>query len=75
MRLEFDAKVSRLEQLERYAKAKQPGRKHNKRPGVRASERARQRQKQLNALSQSRRKERNAKVAAYWRGELDEHPK
>ena len=75
MRLEFDAKVSRLEQLDRYAKAKQPGRKHDKRPGVRASERARRHQMQSNALKLARKKERSAKVAAYWRGELDEHPK
>lgn len=74
MRLEFDNRVPRAEQLLRTAAAKQPGRKHQKRKGVRAKQRELQKKKHQSALRAKARGEFSARVAAYWRGESDINP-
>lgn len=74
MRLEFDAGVPRQEQLERVDKAKQPGRKHNRKPSSRIVEKRRAGAKKQRAIFDRKFREYKDKIAAYWRGELDTHP-
>jgi hypothetical protein len=74
MRLEFDSSVSRIEQLERTAQAKTPGRKHQKRAGVRANERKRAAKVRASQHASKIRKAFRSGVAAYWKGETDQNP-
>lgn len=74
MRQEFGNNITRAEQLMRVALAKKPGRKHQKRKGVKAKERDRVRVGRHNALVAARRKAFTMKVAEYWRGERAENP-
>lgn len=74
MRLQFGRDVARAEQLMRVALAKQPGRKHQKRKGVKAKERDRLRTARRNAELRVRRAAFSEKVAQYWRGERAENP-
>lgn len=75
MRLEFDQNVSVSEQLLRVAGYKEPGRKHQKRPGIRALERRKAAKIKRQKMHNVAHKKFKAKVAAYWNGELDCYPK
>ncbi len=74
MRQEFDSDVPRKEQLDRVAKAKQTGRKHNHTPSSRVLEKRKAGAKKWCAMQDNRFREIKARVAAYWRGEIDTHP-
>lgn len=74
MKQDFDSSVPVHEQLLRVAKAKEPGRKHQKRPGVKAIERRKLAAKRHAALVAAKRRKFKDLVAAYWRGERDTHP-
>ena len=74
MRLEFDSSVPRLTQLMRVASYKKPGRKHQKRPGIRANERTKASLRRSADLKQIRREQFNAKVRAFWLGERETYP-
>lgn len=74
MRQDFDRSVPEMEQRLRVANAKQPGRKHQKRPGARANEARRASAKRAAALASAKFRKFKARVAAYWRGESDTYP-
>jgi hypothetical protein len=74
MRLEFDKSVPRHEQLLRVDAAKTPGRKHQKRKGVKAKQRATNEAKAKLANMVKQAAAYRSKVRAYWRGEEDESP-
>lgn len=74
MRQDFDRSVPLIEQRMRVAAAKEPGRKHQHRPGIRANERKKLAAKR-HAASMARKKAQfKALVAAYWRGERETYP-
>lgn len=60
--------------LARVRGAKKPGRKHNHTPRGRALQKQLETPVRRQRLENARRKKLNALVAAYWRGEHDEHP-
>ena len=70
----FDAKVPRLDQVLAVAAAKKPGRKHQKRPGNKATQRAHDSAVRAAEMQTKQQRKRRNAVAAYWRGELDEYP-
>lgn len=74
MRLEFDANVPRHEQLLKVDANKTPGRKHQKRAGIRAKERAKASRLRNAALKNKKQAAFKAKVRAYWAGEIDQYP-
>ncbi len=74
MRLEFDKSTPVWEQLLRVSDSKEPGRKHQKRKGVKAKERDKLRQKRSASLKNKKSREFHEKVAAYWRGERQTNP-
>lgn len=74
MRLEFDRSVPVSEQRDRVRAAKEPGRKHQKRPGAKAVERAKATARRRAALLANQAKKHSDAVAAYWRGEAEMHP-
>ena len=74
MRLEFAADVPRVVQLMRTAAAKQPGRKHNKRPGVRVKDRRAAQDKKAWVQRQKLDKRKSDSIRAYWAGESEENP-
>lgn len=74
MRQSFDQSVSLIEQWTRRANFKKPGRKHQKRPGIKAS--AKQKAHLKRSLAEKNRVHRMYKeqVTLYWNGGLDEFP-
>lgn len=75
MRQTFGKSVSVKDQLMRAAKAKEPGHKHQKRPGVKATERRNASAKRHEELQAIKDRKRRQRVAAFFRGEIDEYPK
>jgi hypothetical protein len=74
MRQDFPNSMPRHEQLMRLSAGKTPGRKHQKRKGVRASERAKTQQKNRNAVRLREYRVFAEMVRAYWRGERETYP-
>ena len=74
MRLDFPVDMPLHEQLMRVASAKQPGRKHNKRPGVRAKDRQAAQVKKARVQRQKLDKRKSDSIRAYWAGESEENP-
>jgi hypothetical protein len=60
--------------LVRVRGAKKPGRKHNHTPRGRALQKRLETPKKRQALASARRRKLNARIAAYWRGEIETHP-
>ena len=75
MKQDFDSSVPVHEQLLRVAKAKEPGRKHQHRPGIRFLERKKLTAKRRSAMLKAKRQRFTEAVAAYWRGERETYPK
>lgn len=74
MRKDFDATVPHVEQLLALDAAKTPGRKHLKQPGVKAKQRKANQALRGAAERERQSRKYRARVAAYWRGELDSYP-
>lgn len=74
MKLVFKPGTPLIEQLTRLYAAKEPGRKHQKRKGVRAKERERASQQRSKDRTAKKAAKYKAQVSAYWRGELDTFP-
>lgn len=74
MKQDFDRSVPLIEQRMRVAAAKEPGRKHQKRPGVKAIERRKLASRRHAALVAMKRRKFKELVAAYWRGDRETYP-
>ena len=74
MRLEFDSKTSVHDQLMRLADSKKPGRKHQHRKGVKAAQRAKNKQLTSKRVIDKKIRVYRLSVAAYWRGEISDFP-
>lgn len=74
MRLEFDNKVPRAEQLMRTSAAKTPGRKHNHQPSAKAKQRATNKAKTSNDAQMFRRQQAKRQMADYFSGRSDVRP-
>jgi hypothetical protein len=71
---DFPASMPRDEQIARRKQAQKPGRKHQKRPGVRAKERMRASLRRGLERRSQLAKDHKRQVAAYFRGERDTYP-
>ena len=74
MKMDFDASVSRIEQLMRSAGARKVGRKHNHTPSRRVLDRRKAAHVRSCKMAAIKSKAFKQQVAAYWRGELDNFP-
>ena len=74
MRRDFPASMPVSEQLMQTASLKTPGRKHQKRAGVKKKQRTANKSKTAAADRQRKSKNHFAEVRKYWTGETDEHP-
>jgi hypothetical protein len=74
MRLEFDSKTPRLEQLKAVSDHKQPGRKHQHKPSNRAVQRKANSRKRAEKAKLRAMKRKSDEIRAYWRGERDTNP-
>lgn len=74
MRLDFDKDVPLLEQIMRVSKSKQPGRRHQHKPGSRVNEKRKASRVRASKIRSCKAKKFKEKVAAYWRGELQTFP-
>lgn len=75
MKQDFDRSVPLIEQRMRVAAAKEPGRKHQKRPGVKAIERRKLAAKRHAKMVADNLAKFKAAVSAYWRGERETYPR
>jgi len=74
MRIDFPAGMSLADQLMRVAAAKQPGRKHQKRPSVRAKNRQAAQAKKARVQRQKLDKRKSDSIRSYWAGKSEENP-
>lgn len=74
MKLDFDKSVTLQEQMMRVSKSKQPGRKHEHKPSSRVNEKRKASHVRALKIGSGKAKKFKEKVAAYWRGELQEFP-
>ena len=74
MRRDFPASMPVPEQLQQIAALKTPGRKHQKRAGVKKKQRTANKSKTAAADRQRKSKNHFAEVRKYWTGKVDEHP-
>ena len=74
MRRDFPGSMPVADQLMAVAAFKTPGRKHQKRAGVKKKQRTANEVKTAAADRQRKSKNHFAEVRKYWAGETDEHP-
>jgi len=75
MRRDFDQTVTQAEALLRRAYDKQPGRKHQKRPGIKAMQRRANTRKRAAAARMARIRQYKAAMRAYMTGKSAQRPR
>lgn len=74
MRVDLDSGMDHDAALDRANGRKRVGRKHNHQPRGRSRQRIIDRKKRRAAELLAQRHKMNARIAAYWRGEINGHP-